>query len=352
MRAIVLLLPFFMACSDNLKLTRVSGKDEFQQAPDNSVDILWVIDNSVSMQNEQEAVAAGAQDFLKQLEVGNMDFHLGVITTDVDSINTNSGVLMGNPNYVSSDCASTGNTSCYATAFQKAVLQGTSGSDQERGLEAVLTALGPPLVDTRNSGFLRDEAALAIVMVSDENDCSDFGAMGSDGSGEDCYTHAELLTPVEDIVSRIKSLKADSSKISFSGIIGPKLDDPDYCEQSYPGTRYYNAAALLNGVTANICETDYSSIMDKLGLVAAGILTTFQLSKAAVENDNLVVTVTPIGGDPVIVPKDDASGWTYLADYAQIRFNGDSVPERGATILVEYDVAGPVPTAPTDTASP
>ena len=90
-----------------------------------------------------------------------------------------------------------------------------------------------------------------------------------------------LLVPVEDLVSEIKTIKDDPSKISLSGIIGPRVDDPAWCDQSYPGTRYFSAASLLNGVTANICETDYSSIMDKLGLVAAGILTTFQLSHAA-----------------------------------------------------------------------
>ncbi|HND34882.1 MAG TPA: hypothetical protein PLA94_32985, partial [Myxococcota bacterium] len=156
------------------------------------------------------------------------------------------------------------------------------------------------------------------------------------------------LMPVQDIVSRFKDLKKDSSKVSLSGIIGPRVVDDTYCEQTYPGTRYYSAIDLLRGVAADICQTDYSTVMDQLGLVASGILTTFQLSKAAVV-ESIVVTVTPAGGAPKEVKQDATNGWTYLEDYARIQFNGDAVPERGAHIEVEYEVAGPVPDPPEET---
>ena len=350
MRSLLPLCLLLAACSDVNDLKRLTTSDEFEQAPDNSVDILWVIDNSVSMQNEQEAVAAGTSDFVENLEKGDMDFHLGVITTDVDDVNANAGVLLGNPQVLTSTCREDGDPSdcTYVDAFTSRVLQGTDGSDQERGLEAALTALSPPLSDTRNSGFLRDDAALVIIILSDENDCSDFGALGPDGSGEDCYTQNADLMPVQDIVSRFKDLKKDSSKVSLSGIIGPRVVDDTYCEQTYPGTRYYSAIDLLRGVAADICQTDYSTVMDQLGLVASGILTTFQLSKAAVV-ESIVVTVTPAGGAPKEVKQDATNGWTYLEDYARIQFNGDAVPERGAQIEVEYEVAGPVPDPPEET---
>lgn len=347
MRPLLFLSLLMVACSESTKLTRLGASDEFQQAPDNKVDILWVVDNSVSMQNEQEAVAAGTADFVANLEKGDMDFHLGVITTDVDDNNANAGVLLGNPQVLTSACREDEDPSdcTYIESFNSRVLQGTDGSDQERGLEAALTALSPPLSDTRNAGFLRDEAALAIIILSDENDCSDFGALGPDGSGEDCYTQTESLRAVPDIVATFKDLKEDSSKISLSGIIGPRIVDETYCEQTYPGTRYYTAIELLGGVSADICQTDYSAVMDQLGLVASGILTTFQLEHAAVV-ETIVVTVTPLEGEPGIVKQSESNGWTYLEDYARIQFNGDAVPERGAMILVEYDVAGPVPDPP------
>jgi len=337
-----------LACSDANKLSRLSATDDFLQAPDNSVDILWVIDNSVSMQNEQESVAAGAQDFVANLETGDMDFHLGVISTDVDDVNDNAGVLLGNPAVLTSACRDDGNPAdcTYATTFQQRVVMGTTGSDQERGLEAAVMALSPPLSDSRNAGFLRDEAALAIIIVSDENDCSDFGALGVDSTGEVCYEENEKLTPVPDIIDRLQSLKADPSKVSLSGIVGPTV--LSNCENTYPGTRYYSAISLLAGVAADICQTDYSAVMDQLGLVAAGVLTTFQLSHAAVV-ESIVVTVTPPDGNAAgEIAQDANNGWTYLEDYAQIQFNGTAVPTRGAAIEISYDIAGPVPD-PSDT---
>lgn len=338
------------ACSDKNSLTRLSGNDEFQQAPDNSVDILWVIDNSVSMQNEQESVANSAADFIVNLEEGNMDFHLGVITTDVDDVNANAGILLGNPPVLTSACRDDGDTSdcTYDEAFQARVIQGTNGSDQERGLEAALTALEPPLSATRNAGFLREEAALSIIIVSDENDCSDFGALGADASGEECYTRIEELVSPNDLATRFKALKADPSKVRLSGIVGPEVLSS--CEQTYPGTRYYTAISLLGGVQADICQSDYSAVMDQLGLIAAGIQNVFQLSHAAVP-ETIVVTVTPPDGAATDVPGNADNGWIYLEDYAQIQFTGTAVPARGANVLIEYEIAGPVPEPPSDTGS-
>jgi hypothetical protein len=212
-------------------------------------------------------------------------------------------------------------------------------------LEAAYRALSSPLIDTRNAGFLRDGAALAIIILSDENDCSDFGSLGADGTGEDCYNNTDLLVPVPNIVSWMKDLVPDPSKLTLSGIIGP--EQLANCEQTYPGTRYYSAISLLKGVQADICETDYSSIMADLSLIASGIQSIFQLSHAAVEG-SIVVTVSNPGEDPVEVPEDPNTGWTYLAETAQVQFNGDSIPLRGASLVIEYDIAGPVP-APEET---
>jgi hypothetical protein len=337
-----LLLPLpllLVACNDN-EVHRASTTDEFQQAPSNQVDILWVIDNSVSMQNEQSNVALGAEDFIGNLESTDMDFHLGIITTDVDRTNDNAGVLLGNPKVLSAE------TTGYADAFRARVMQGTTGSDQEKGLQAVVSALSAPLADGPNDGFLRDGAMLSVVFLTDENDCSDNGALGADSTGEDCYTQSEKLTPVSDLVREISDIKK-GDPVVLSGIIGPAIIED--CGGAVPGRRYATAIEMFGGVQADICQTDYFSIMNALGEVASGILTVFQLEHSAIE-DSIEVTVTPDGGDPAVVIQDDTNGWSYISEYAQIEFHGNAVPPRGATIEVSYEIAGQVETeAPTDT---
>jgi hypothetical protein len=122
-------------CSD-YETTRVSRTDDFSQAPSNLVDILWVIDNSTSMTEE--------------LETASMEFHLGVISTDISDANLSSGVLLGSPNVLTSDCLADGITDdcTYAGTFETLVRRGTDGDDQEKGLEAAVRAVTPPLIDT------------------------------------------------------------------------------------------------------------------------------------------------------------------------------------------------------------
>ncbi|MES2643245.1 MAG: hypothetical protein V4850_27425 [Myxococcota bacterium] len=331
MRALLPLL-LLVGCSDN-EFTRASKTDEFQQAPSNLVDILWVIDNSVSMINEQAAVALGAEDFTANLESTAMDFHLGVITTDVDRTNGTAGVLLGEPKVLSVD------TPGYADAFRTRVQQGNSGSDQEKGLQAAVSALSSPLAYTVNDGFLRDGAMLSIVVLSDENDCSDNGALGQASTGEDCYTRASELTPVTDLVRQLVDLK-DGDPVVISGIVGPDIVDD--CEATVPGRRYFTAIELLGGVKADICQTDYSTIMNALGEVASGILTVFQLSKSAIEESIEVEMRLSEDAEPTIVPPSEIDGWTYIAEYAQIEFHGTAIPPRGALLEVSYDVAGQV----------
>lgn len=337
----VAVLASLVACQEQ-SFKRARFTDEFKQSPSNEVDILWVIDNSISMMNEQQNVALGATDFIGQLEASGMDFHLGVISSDVDLENDTAGVLLGNPPVL--DAA----TANYQTAFQSRVQLGTGGSDQEKGLQAAITSLSSPLADTRNAGFLRDGAMLNVVIVSDENDCSDSGALGGDSTGSDCYDRYDELTSVADLVRSLKVLKGDDAVV-LSGIVGPEIIDG--CEDTVPGRRYYTAISMLGGVRADICQTDYSEMMSALGSVASGILTTFTLSKNAVE-DTIEVLVAPEGEAPIPVAPDAANGWTYDATYAQLTFNGTSVPPRGAAIEISYEIAsGAVQEAPADSAA-
>ncbi|MBM4365932.1 MAG: hypothetical protein FJ102_06925 [Deltaproteobacteria bacterium] len=345
-RALLLLVPCVIGCENDRNLNRIRQTDEFDQAPSNMVDILWVIDDSTSMQEEQAAVVAAAEDFLTQLETEDMDFQLGVITTDMESTNQMAGRLLGNPPYLTSECRLDGDPSdcTYGEQFKENVVQGTGGSDQEKGLEAAIAAVSVPLVETFNDGFVRDGAMLMIVNLTDENDCSDGGRFGPSSTGEDCYTQYDDLTPVPDLVRSLKDAKAGTDdEVVMSGIIGP--DAEVGCQTAVPGKRYQQAIQLLSGVEANICLSDYAPVMESLGLAATGILTNFQLTNAAdaTEEGDMTVTVTNPDGTSAEVTKDDTEGWSYVEEYAQVQFNGSTVPVREAHIVVEYYVTGPVP---------
>ncbi|MFZ5482124.1 MAG: hypothetical protein ACOZNI_35515 [Myxococcota bacterium] len=327
------LLPLLLltACTEN-ELGVLTNEEYFEQASSNAVDILWVIDNSPSMQNEQAAIAEGAASFIDHVESTDMDFHIGVIDSDMASDNPNAGKLLGNPTYLHAGIDG------YEDMFRAVVMMDGDGDDKERSFEAAVAALTPPLTSTANFGFLREEALLAVIFVSDENDCSDFGALGPDASGEDCYEQWERLTPVADIVRMFQDIK-DENQVILSGIVGPDLTAG--CADSVPGKRYYTAIEMTGGVNASVCSSDYAAVMDALGLVASGIQTVFPLEKNAKE-DTIEVWVKEGEGDfdeGDKVTKDATNGWTYIVEYAQIEFHGTAVPPRGSRIKVAYQIA-------------
>ena len=175
------------------------------------VDILFVVDNSGSMADEQELLAASFQSFIDVLSANpKNDYKLAVITTDAGDIgfprteapdelefegvvtNQYSGApyfdfsasdvtfacmrqLAGVPHgcFRGPDPTKRVITSAMTPAEQVAAFQanvkvGSCGSGTEQGLITPVIALGRPC----NAGFIRPEANLVIVLVSDEEDSS------------------------------------------------------------------------------------------------------------------------------------------------------------------------------------
>ncbi|MBM4397111.1 MAG: hypothetical protein FJ087_15650 [Deltaproteobacteria bacterium] len=120
---------------------------------------------------------------------------------------------------------------CMATVGAKQSLCG----NQEQGLLAAVIALDPAGENADQAkAFLRDEAALVVFVVSDENDCSaaepvkaekyaqcpclaDTTGCLPDGT---CGQPPGPLLPVTDLADRLKSLKPDASRIVFAAVTG------------------------------------------------------------------------------------------------------------------------------------
>ena len=166
------------------------------------IDILFVIDNSGSMAEEQAALVANFPQFinvLEQIEGGLPNVHLGVVSSDMGTLGVptgdpacsdpdNGNLVKGNPdlanqctmvsgNYISYDDqdGAGGNppvinyTGTLADAFACTARLGKDGCGFEQHLESARAALnGNPV----NNTFLRDNAYLAVIVIADEDDCS------------------------------------------------------------------------------------------------------------------------------------------------------------------------------------
>jgi hypothetical protein len=299
----------------------------FQQEPSAAVDILFVVDDSPSMVHEHQKVIDAFGDFIGEATESDTDYHLGVTTTDMET--NDGGILLGEPAFLTPE--SDGDID--ALFMDKIHTVGTEGSGWEKGLQAAKRALfdSPAGVgDTANAGFLRDDADLAIIVVSDENDCSDEGQLPHQDQLE-CYEQEQLLVPVVDYIQAYLGLKqATERDVTLSAIVGPP--GVQSCEDTVPGRRYLSAAGELRGVTGDICEPGFHTVMREAGLVSSGVLTAFEL-EAYPDETTLEVWVDnqPLDEDP-----DELDGWSYLLDDNAVHFWGDAVPPRGSTVKIHY----------------
>ena len=154
----------------------------------NKVDFLLVIDNSSSMGDNQAKLALGVVDFIDGVAgvLETVDsVHIGVVTTDGYDHNAPGCDQLGSlvtqtGGHGSSDrvCGPYADGHRFMTenddleeALECTVRVGTTGSTSERPLSAIRSAVDPTLdsVEACNEGFIRPDALLVVVMVTDED---------------------------------------------------------------------------------------------------------------------------------------------------------------------------------------
>jgi PKD repeat protein len=184
-----------------------------------ALDVLFVVDNSAGMTEKQAVLAAGLHAFLDPLLASPVDFHLGVVSTDMSNP-AESGRLLappGNPTILTRETAD------LPVVLAAAVQLGKSGDGFEKGLQAMEAALSPPLVDAENRGFLRPDARLLVLFVSDEEDCSHERGAIPELDGDECVRNVDRMIPVEHYVDFLTRLKADPGLVFGAAIVGPDL---------------------------------------------------------------------------------------------------------------------------------
>ncbi len=126
-------------------------------------------------------------------------------------------------------------TIAYATACMSDV--GTDGCEFEQSFSSALRALGRP----DQSGFIRQDALLAMVVISDEDDCSIedgpalFGSdeiQGTDGKDMQavaCGENPDDLFSVKHIYEELVAVKSRPNSVVFVGVVGVP-DEDDTCQ--------------------------------------------------------------------------------------------------------------------------
>jgi hypothetical protein len=308
-------------------VTKAEQTDRFFQESEAKVDVLFVVDNSGSMMEEQQSLGQNFAAFLSAANQAAVDYRIGVTTTGLDPSpggwSECPGGAQGGENGRlfpvdgSRPRIITPATPGAATVFANNTRVGVCHWN-EQGLDAAYRALSDPLLyqqdDPRtplandgNGGFLREEAKLAIIFLSDEEDFSS--------------------QPVSFYETYFLALKGnDKTKLSINAIVGP-MDLSTCPTSSSSGSRYIQLAQSTGGAVESICTPNWAASLEKLSNSAFGPNRRFTLTEQPADPSRIVVEV-----DGVQV----GAGWQYEADSNSILFDRNAAPAPGAMIEVTY----------------
>lgn len=245
------------------------------------MDIVFVVDDSDTMREEQENLIANFPGFIDVLneydtQVGDrsLDYRVAVTTTsrqfdfmmDIDQVplpfevneEGDSGAFrrgceMERPWIERDDGDPSETFSCVANV-------GTGGSRYEMPLLATQLAFTDRILDGSNADFLRDDALLGIVVLTDEDDCSRAGN-GFTVSGDICDGP---LMPTAGAIEFLDTLKGSRSRWAAAVIAGL---GPGNCtselSNAEEATRLRDFVEQTgdNAVMSSICEDDLSGAL-------------------------------------------------------------------------------------------
>ena len=245
------------------------------------VDLLFLVDNSNSMAEEQASLTAEIPRLVRALATGDSDgdgtadfapigsLQAAVITTDMGvggaSVPTcpgrygDDGVLITRGRTAIAGCmasyppifsfAPTDDPDGFSSELSCVATTGTGGCGFEQPLEAVLKALSPASATAwtaptfvppvffdatsghalgANAGFVRPDSLLVVVLVTDEEDCSAldpgvFDPLSSTYTGDlnlRCFNHPGALHPVARFVDGLAQLRLDPERLIVASIVG------------------------------------------------------------------------------------------------------------------------------------
>jgi hypothetical protein len=287
--------------------------DRIVQVTQPSADVLWLVDNSGSMSDNQRDLANNFPDFMDYFLGSGLDYHIGVVTTDMVKLRF-SGKLVESS---TGERFITPDTPDPMTTFASMAQVGTDGSGTEQGRAAVYTALEIEK-NGYNAGFLRDdeESGIHVIAISDEDDAS---------------TNNQI--PLDEFNGWMNGLRPDDELVTFNSIVNPPgggLINP-------PGDKYFAVTSAVGGITQSLLEPDWVSVLDDLGIQVTGLKREFFLSQLPVES-TIVVQVHKADGTVIPIESDE---YTYSPSRNSITFKS-FVPDPLWQVYIQYTVLSSV----------
>lgn len=280
-------------------VTLIDKSETFTQnsKKNGDVDVLWVMDNSGSMGDEQDALAYNFDAFLSEFLKKDIDFQMAITTTD--GTTGRNGKQIGNYKLLNAVEAKK-NPYVFTNHFKQWIKVGTQGSGREQGLKT-----SAAFMDRYQAEFLRQDAYLVVVVISDEEDQSE--------------------KKVQEYLDRLLLTKKNPGLVKIYSIVTKKIENRQW---ETIGKRYLEATALTGGKSADIHE-EFHSVLQDMGGSIVNLVDNFALANSPYQNKIKVYV------DGVLVN----SGFSFDQVSRVVKFDKSNVPREGAKIEIKYQIA-------------
>ena len=261
--------------------------DSFTMPEDPPVDILFAVDQSCSMDGHSANLASNFNTFINSLSAVTSNWQVGVATLQSGCIN---------------DTIFRPTTTNLNSRFSAAVSLGSQNDWSEALFLLSQAALAKTAPGYCNAGFLRDDALLHVVLVSDEYE------QGNVSAGT--------------FVTNVWNYKDSPSQVRISSIACPAGGCPSIPDGSNSG--YAQAVAVGGGELLNILTTDWGASAQILAETSVAGVGRFELSG------------TPDAGSLTVRLNGTVTttGWHFNTTTNEVVF--DIFPPVGAEIEVTY----------------
>lgn len=300
----------------------LSTTEAFVQNNMPTLDVLFIVDNSPGLQEEQEAIGNNFQTFLDTL--GNIDWQVAITTTDVSGhvlYGLDGRFLSFNGIETPGNRILTKNTPNYQTAFYNTIVRPetihpaegyTAASFLVKPFEAFLGAIEKRNSD--NKGFFRDQSDVAMIMITN-TDSSQIG---------------NRVYP-KDVLEEFHRVFGDAKKLRSYGIIIKEGDetclsrqhDQSAGDEAY-GKYVTQLTKMTSGIVGDICSSDYSEVIASIGNDTRNFVQSFTLAHRPVANSVEVAFDPPNNGVP------------WQLDGQQVVFLKDLPPSTKVSVSYRY----------------
>ncbi|MGE0632969.1 MAG: hypothetical protein AB7O96_11210 [Pseudobdellovibrionaceae bacterium] len=262
----------WLVTATSKKITHNITVDEYRKW-----DILFVIDNSGSMEYEQTNMAQRTQNFLSVLQ--GLDWQIAITTTDARTgnyIGSDGRFLQLNGMAGQYVLNSTMNGPQAQVALSNTLQRPETGSSQEQGIAVTYRTIERYVAgNPTHQSFIRSGANFAVVLISDEDE-------SANGTKND----------PQSLVNLIQTTFNGQKNFLYNSIVTVPGDQPCLSTNGYTyGERYKLMSGLTGGVMGSVCEADYASQLTGIADKIRNMAKTFTLS------------CVPLAGKPITVTK-------------------------------------------------